>query len=393
MVMSQQRANRGPIAFLLLAVMVEMVFFIVLGPLLPHYASEFHLSKLGAGVLSASYSVGCGVAAVPAGMLAGAVGARATVIGGLFLVGLACAGFALGTSAVALDAARTVQGVGAAALWAGAIGWLIELGGGSNRGRLIGIAFSAAGIGACLGPAVGALATLVGPRTLFLALAAVIVALGVAGIVLARRHPGQAPGRSPLQLGPALASPGTRRALAIVALPSLGFGVAGVLVPLRLHGLGAPTGAIAAAYIVASLLESGASPVVGHWYDRRGGGPVLRATLTASVACVVVLALDPGEVPLLVALAVSWPVIGSVWVPALAELTASVERVGGESGLALGLFNLCWAVNQSVGALAGAVLARASDAVPYLILAALFALAAVRYTSRYATDPAASRIG
>lgn len=374
--MSQQPRRRTELVFLILALMVEMVFFIVLGPLLPHYASELDLTKLGAGLLSASYSIGCGVAAVPAGMLAAYLGPRPVAIGGLILVGLACAGFALGTTALALDAARTVQGVGAAGLWAGAIGWLLELGGESQRGRLIGLAFSAAGVGACLGPAVGALAALVGPRPLFLTLAGLILALGAAGFWVARRSPAVAASRAPLLLGPALASPATRRSLAIVALPSLGFGAAGVLVPLRLNSLGAAVGAIAAAYIVASVLESALSPVVGHWYDKRGGPLVLRATLSASVVCMVFLALGPGKLLLLVALAVTWPVVGSVWVPALAELSASVERVGAESGLALGLFNLCWAVSQSVGAIAGAQLARAAEAAPYVILAALYALGA-----------------
>lgn len=59
----------GPaFAFLLAAVMVEMVFFIVLGPLLSHYAVTLRMSKLGAAVLSTSYAAGCGVAAVPAGL-------------------------------------------------------------------------------------------------------------------------------------------------------------------------------------------------------------------------------------------------------------------------------------------------------------------------------------
>ena len=61
------RADRSAFAFILAAVLVEMVFFIVLGPLLPHYASTLHMSKLGAGVLSASYAAGCGLAAIPVG--------------------------------------------------------------------------------------------------------------------------------------------------------------------------------------------------------------------------------------------------------------------------------------------------------------------------------------
>jgi MFS family permease len=128
------RADQGAFAFLLGAVMVEMIFFIVLGPLLPHYASTLHLSKLGAGLLSAAYSIGCGVAAIPAGAIVARVGPRSVTIGGLVIVGLACAGFAVGNSAVVLDGARIVQGVGAAAVWAGAIAWLMALGDGSDRG-------------------------------------------------------------------------------------------------------------------------------------------------------------------------------------------------------------------------------------------------------------------
>jgi MFS family permease len=370
------RADQGAFAFLLGAVMVEMIFFIVLGPLLPHYASTLHLSKLGAGLLSAAYSIGCGVAAIPAGAIVARVGPRSVTIGGLVIVGLACAGFAVGNSAVVLDGARIVQGVGAAAVWAGAIAWLMALGDGSDRGRLIGLAFSAAGVGACVGPAVGALATLAGPRPVFLGLAILIVGLSVAGGLIALRHPSPHMASAQQGVRAALASKATRRALAMVALPSIGFGAAGVLLPLRLHALGTTGAAIAGAYFAASLLETLVNPFVGRWYDRRGAAEVLRVTLLGSVVCVIVLALHLPALALLIALAVSWPILGAAWIPALAELTASVQRIGGQSGLALGLFNLCWAVTQTVGAVGGAQLSRTLEAAPFLLLAVLYAAGA-----------------
>jgi MFS family permease len=369
------RRERATFAFLLGALLLEMVFFIVLGPLLPHYASQLHLSKLGAGVLSASYSLGCGVAAVPAGMLAGRVGARALTVGGLLLVGVACAAFALGTQVAELDAARALQGVGAAGLWAGAIGWLMDLGGSEDRGSLIGIAFSAAGVGACVGPAIGALATLAGPRPVFLVLAVLIVAMAGAGAMISD-HPGP---RREAHAEPGtratLGSRVTRRALAIAALPSLAYGVAGVLVPLRLHALGVGSAVLAAAYIAASVLETLVNPLVGRWYDRSGGPRIVRLTLLASIVCLFALGFLPSLATLLVALIVSWPVLGSAWVPALADLTAAMERSGASPAFALGVFNLCWAVFQSLGAIGGAQLGRWWEAGPFVLLAALYAAA------------------
>lgn len=364
--------------FLLATVMIEMVFFIVLGPLLPHYAASLHLSKLGAGVLSASYAAGCGVAAIPAGLLAGRIGARPVTIAGLLLVGGACGAFALAHAALALDAARVIQGVGAAALWAGAIAWLMAIGSDADRGRLIGIAFAAAGAGACVGPALGALAQAAGTRPVFLALAGVILAMALVGTAIALRLPARASERETRSgLRAAVRFTGTRRALLIVALPSIGYGVAGVLVPLRLHALGASAAAIAAAYIAAALLETAVSPLIGGLYDRRGAIVVLRATLFGATLCALVLALAPPLLVLLAMLALSWPVIGSVWVPALAELTAAAERVGAGPGLALGLFNLCWAASQSVAAIGGAQLARSSEAAPFVVLACIYAAAAL----------------
>jgi DHA1 family multidrug resistance protein-like MFS transporter len=375
------RESRGAFAFLLGALTVEMVFFIVLGPLLPTYVSELHLTKLGAGVLSASYAIGCGAAAIPAGLLVGRIGARPVTIAGVVTVGAACGCFALAHRIALLDLARVMQGVGCAALWAGAIAWLTTLGDGGGRGSLIGLALSAASFGGCLGPAAAALTTVIGRQAVFLGLAAVILALAAGGLLLAGPQAGERAGATDPDrragtktdsLGAALASAATWRALAMVALPSIGFGVAGVLVPLRLHHLGVTAAEIAGAYLIASLLEMLVNPFVGRWYDRRGAATVLRVTLAGCVICALGLSAGLPSAVLLVSLTIVWPVFGSVWVPALAELTSAVERAGSQAGLASGLFNLCWAMNAAIGAIGGAQLARVLEAAPFIVLAVLF---------------------
>lgn len=372
--------RRPALAFLLAALLVETVFFVVLGPLLPHYASALHLSKLGAGVLNAAYAAGCGVAALPAGLLARRIGVAPVTIAGLVLVGGACGAFAIVSGAAALDAARVVQGVGGAAVWAGSIAWLMAIGGDAERGRLIGFAFAAGGIGSCVGPALGALAQDVGTRSVFLALAGAIILLAGCGAAIAGRPSGArraAADKTTAGVRAALSSRATWRALALVSLPSAGYGVAGVLVPLQLHALGASAAAIAAVYVLASLLEAVVSPLVGGLYDGRGAVLVLRATLLGSTACAVAFALQPPLWGLLATVALSWPVIGAVWVPALAELTAAAERIGAGSGLALGLFNLCWAVSQSLAGIGGAQLARGWEAAPFVLLACVYGSAAL----------------
>jgi predicted MFS family arabinose efflux permease len=374
------RSERPVFVFLLAALLVETLFFVVLSPLLPVYARELHLSRIGAGVLSASYSIGYGLAAVPAGAIVSIIGARSVSLGGLTLIGASCAVFAVGHQVVVLDVARIVTGAGAAAVWAGSIPWLEAIGRPGDRGRMIGLAFSAASAGACAGPAVGAVATLTGSRPAFLGLSGLIFALVACGAVVSAGRGPVASGRTPWAVGSALRSRTIRIALAMVVLPTLAFGVSGVLLPLRLRGLGVAEVAIATAYLLAAMLEVFTSPLVGRWFDRSGGARVLRATTGASAACVCALALPVPAIVLLGLLVVSFSVFGANWVPSLAQLSASVERQGAGSGLALGLFNLTWAISQVAGAIGGAALSHLGEAVPFLLLGALF-LAGMRSAS------------
>ena len=72
---------------------------------------------------------------------------------------------AFARSILVLDIARFVQGVGGAASWAGAMGWLAGAAPPEKRGQMIGSAMGAAIAGALLGPVIGVAADLSASRS------------------------------------------------------------------------------------------------------------------------------------------------------------------------------------------------------------------------------------
>ena len=69
------------------------------------------------------------------------------------------------------------------------------------------------------------------------------------------------------------------------------------------------------------------------------------------------------------------PAIGTLWAPAMSQLSDGAERLALEQGFAFALVNIAWSVGDSVGAAGGGKLGQsAGDEVPYLILAALCAV-------------------
>ncbi|MDQ3823490.1 MAG: MFS transporter, partial [Actinomycetota bacterium] len=106
--------------------LVDTMFFAALTPLLPHYADELGLSKTGAGVLTAAFGVGTLVGAIPSGLLAARVGVKPTALTGLALLSATSLVFGFGENVLLLDAARFLQGIGAACTWTGALAWLVS---------------------------------------------------------------------------------------------------------------------------------------------------------------------------------------------------------------------------------------------------------------------------
>jgi MFS family permease len=352
-------------------VFVDTTFYAVVAPLLPHYVEDLDLSKASAGVLLAAYPAGTLIGALPGGMFAMRYGPKRTVLAGLALLGVSSVGFAFASSALVLDLARFVQGVGGACSWAGGLAWLVGEAPAARRGELIGTALGAAIGGALLGPVLGAAAAALGTRPVFGAVAAVAIALGVAAMGCQGGHARAEPG-TPLRR--TLATQRVRAGLGLVALPGLAFGVLDVLVPLRLDDLGAGEAGVAVTFLASAAIEGAVSPIVGRLADRRGSLVPIRMGLLG--ATVIVLLVPLPDVALLCGalMVAATAAFGAFWAPAMTLLSESAERVGADQGMAFGLVNLAWGVGMVGGAAGGGALAKAtSDTLCYVLLAVLCA--------------------
>jgi len=364
---------RRLLAFVCVVVFVDTLFYAAITPILPDLTERFGLTKTAAGVLAAAYPAGTFLGALPGGWMAARVGVRPTVLLGLGLLVAASVAFAFADDIVVLDVARFVQGIGGAASWAGALGWMIGAAPRDRRGQYIGTALAAAVAGALFGPVLGAAAGALGQEPVFGGVAVV----GLAMMAWSARMRAEQP-EGDARLRTLIGSLGDRRVAAgmwLTTLPGVLFGTVAVLGPLRLDELGAGTAAIAAAFLVAAAFEAVIAPLIGRLSDRRGrlvpsvigvaGGGLIMAALpwpTSAWALGVLIVL-------------AGPLIGMLYTPAMAMLSDGAEAAGVAQGFAFALVNLAWATGQTAGAAGSARLADAAgDRAPYLLLAGLCAL-------------------
>lgn len=356
--------------FVSVALIVDTSAYAAITPLLPGLSEQHGLDKAQAGVLAAAYPAGTLLWSLPAAWLVSVLGPRRAVITGLATLAVSSAAFAAAPSAGFLLAARFVQGGAAAALWAGALAWLVAVAPRERRAEAIGAAVGAAIAGALFGPVLGAAADAIGIAAVFGAY--VVVPLGQ--IVWSLRMPGAAAGvaLTPAAARTAVLDPTMRRGMWLMALPAIGFGVMNVLVPLRLDDLGAGAGIIALAFAGAVVFEAVMSPVAGRLADRRGRVWPARVGL-ASGGLMAVLLAPAAAVFLIVPLVMLFaPLLGMLWTPALAMLSDGAEGRGLDAALGFGLANMAWGLGATAGSSGGGALAEATfDAVPYLLLAAL----------------------
>jgi MFS family permease len=354
-------------------VLVDTMFFAAVAPLLPHFSDELGLSKTAAGVLTAAYPAGTFVGSVPGGWLAARWGVKPTLLLGLSLLGVTSLVFAFANSIELLDAARFVQGMGGACMWAAGMAWLVSAAPADRRGELIGSALAAAIIGVLFGPVLGGAATVVGPEVVFSGVS--VVAAGLA--VWAWTTPGVPPEPSP-GARVVLRALTRRDVLAgfwLFTLPAVFAGALEVLVPLRLDDLGASGAAVGAVFLVAAGVEALVSPAAGRLSDRRGRLAPIRAGLAGATVMAVLMPL-PATVGLVaLALVVVIAALGSFWAPAMAMLSDSSERAGLDQALAFSIGNLAWSLGHVLGGGAGGALADATaDALVYGLLGVTCAL-------------------
>ena len=368
--------SRRLLAFISIAMVVDTAAYATITPLLPQITEEHDLSKSVAGLLTAAYAIGTFSLSLPAAWLASRIGPKRTVLGALALLALASVAFGLASTPGTLIAARFAQGVGAAAIWAGALAWVVAVTPRERRAEAIGTAVGAAIAGALGGPALGAAAASIGTGIVFGAFVVLPVALIVAGW----RIPGPeaVPSGTLQAVRAAAAEPRMRQGIWLMGLPAAAFGLVNVVAPLRLDDFGASALVIGAIFLGAVGLEAIAAPVAGRLADRRGALLPARAGLVAGGVALALLPIPQSIALLAVVVIVAAPTVGILWAPAMTILAEGAEARGVDPAFAFGLANMAWGAGAATGAGAGAALADAtSDAAPLLLLAGAMLATAV----------------
>ena len=349
-------------------VLVDTMFFAAVAPLLPHYKDELDLSKTAAGILTAAYPAGTFVGALPSGWLAIRWGVKATLLLGLSMLGLASLGFAFANHIVLLDAARFIQGVGGACMWAAGMAWLVSASPPDRRGEMIGAALSAAIVGVLLGPVLGGAASVLSPEAVFSSVAVVAAVLAAWAWSMPTVAPEESPG-IPAMLR-ALRRPAVMIGFWLFTIPALFSGVIEVLVPLHLDDLGASGTTIGAVFLFAAAVEAVLSPIAGRFSDRAGRMAPIRVGLIGAMVGAVLLPLPHTVVLVGFAVAFMVAALATFWAPGMALLSDAAEDAGLDLALAFAMSNLAWALGHVFGAgVGGAVADATTDAVPYAALA------------------------
>jgi MFS family permease len=391
--MQRRRAGAGlpagvrrVVALVAVVVFVDTMFYAALAPILPDLEEELGLGKAGSGVLVGSYPVAQAFAALPAGWLAARHGARALVLVGLVVMSSAGVLFALADSTWLLNAARFTQGLGGICSWTAGLAWIAQVAPDGRRAELLGFGIGAGIVGAQFGPALGTLAHATGRDAAFMGAAL----LGVPLIVWTLRT-APAAVRTRATGSPRLLARDApfRAALWLTLLPSLAFGAAEVLLPLRMDEVGAGALAIGAAFFVAAGVEAVVSPVVGRIADLRGVAPLIRWGALLAAACLLLLTVPESPLPLAALFVLASGGLGALWVPAGSAVSITAERLGVDQGWAFALSNLAWSAGVAAGALGGGGLGQAAgDLLPYALIAAVL-LASVALVLRLLETPAA----
>lgn len=335
---------------------------------LPGYVvSRFH-----AGPTTAGLAVGLAFAATAAvrpfaGRAGDAGWSRPVVVAGAGLTALAALGHLLAPSVGELLAARLVMGAGEAALFSGALPWVLGGVPAGRGGRVAGWFGLSMWGGLAAGPV---LAVLLGRAGGSSAVWAAVAALPVlSGLLVvstgrvdgARRRAGGDPGEPGDAAGVSPCRRGTRRLLPrgaglpglLLGLSAYGYGTLAALVVLYLStdGVGGQSGALAVFAVAFLVTRAAGSPLI----DRFGGARVVRCVLGLEVLGLALLAAA-GDAPVaLGGTALTGVGVGLVY-PAATVLT--LGRTAARSpGLAVAAMTSLWDLGILAAGPAGGLLA------------------------------------
>src|SRR5438093_9893221 len=163
---------------LALTMFVEAVGYGVVAPTLPFLARDAGADDAQIGFLVGLYAAVGLLAGIPFGLLANRYGRRTLVLVGLGCLSIASFGFVFAPTYPWLVAARFVQGLGATAIWVGALTMAADLSPDSHMGRTMSWITGSWSLGFVVGPALGGLGSVRFPFVLYAALSLVAFVAG-----------------------------------------------------------------------------------------------------------------------------------------------------------------------------------------------------------------------
>ena len=163
-------------------VAVDLVGFGIVAPILPLYAERFHASGTTVGLLFASFSLAQFLCAPILGRLSDRIGRKPVIL--LSLFGTAAGSIVTGVAGAVwvLFLGRIIDGASGASVSV-AQGAVTDLASPEQRPRLLGMLGAAFGVGFVIGPALGGLGSLIGPRVPFFVAGGIAFVNGLVAIV------------------------------------------------------------------------------------------------------------------------------------------------------------------------------------------------------------------
>jgi multidrug resistance protein len=390
----RRRAERRPLppgfATIWSTVALDLVGFGIILPILALYGERLGASPTTLGFVVASYSLAQFVFSPLLGRLSDRIGRRPVILLSLFGTAVGSILTGVATSVWLLFLGRIVDGASGASVSV-AQGAVTDVAPPSERPRLLGLLGAAFGVGFVLGPALGGLAALWGPRVPFFVAAVIAFANGV---VAWKRLPethrrGEAEAAPPSPVSPVERA--ERRhdltRLALVAFMATAafsaFEATFSLLGERRFDL--TESSVFAVFIgIGLLLVAVQGGLVRPFNARLGPASTVRLALTINAIGLLLLAAATTWLLLVPALVLL--VLGQGLVtPTLAALVANRADEGRRGG-ALGFQQSAGALARIVGpALGGALFEHVGTAAPYVVGAGMIGVALLLLGTRVAS--------
>lgn len=364
------------LAVAMIALCTDMLVYGLAVPVLPTIASRAGASQAAIGVLFASYA-GALIAATPlVGRWVDRFGLRRPMLAGLLGLAAATLLFAFADSLWLLITARALQGLAAAVSWTASFALLAATYPPEKRGKAMGTALSAVGIGTLLGPPLGGfLYEQLGQEAPFLFAAALAAGDGIARWTIVRDPPRQAAGEGYRAL---LGRPRVPLLIALTALGAALLAFMEPILPLHLSAeFGAASGTIGLLFGLAVLASSLVAPAFGAAAERLPPPAMIAAGAALGGGGLILISAASSVWLTAVALAGIAVAGALVLVPTLPLIAGIAEARDPPSyGAAYALYTLAYAVGLMAGPLLAGGAASALDFDGAALVAAAVSLAA-----------------